>query len=54
MENNEIFKLENHVKSYINEKKTLNMAKNTIIVTRVAYSSLGRALSLYFFRCDSL
>ena len=31
MENNELFKLENHIKNYINEKKTLNMAKNTII-----------------------
>ena len=31
MENNELFKLENHIKSYINEKKTLNMAKNTIL-----------------------
>jgi|GEM_PF-4402094 len=33
MDNNELFKLENHIKSYIREFRltnTLNMAKNTI------------------------
>ena len=31
MPNNELFKLENHLKSYLDEKKMLTMAKNTIL-----------------------
>lgn len=44
MKNNELFKLENHTKSYINEKKTLNMAKNTIIT----YSNVLESFIEYY------
>jgi len=41
MPNNELFKLENHLKSYLNEKKMLNMTKNTILTySRVLESFL--------------
>ena len=41
MPNNELFKLENHLKSYLNEKKMLTMAKNTILTySRVLESFL--------------
>ena len=41
MPNNELFKLENHLKTYLNEKKMLSMAKNTILTySRVLESFL--------------
>ena len=41
MPNNELFKLENHLKSYLDEKKMLTMAKNTILTySRVLESFL--------------
>ncbi len=41
MPNNELFKLENHLKNYLNEKKMLTMAKNTILTySRVLESFL--------------
>ena len=41
MPNNELFKLENYLKSYLDEKKMLTMAKNTILTySRVLESFL--------------
>ena len=41
MPNNELFKLDNHLKSYLFEKKMLTMAKNTILTySRVLESFL--------------
>ena len=48
MPNNELFKLSNFTKSYINEKKALNMSKNTLLVYQSVLNSFYEYYTLHY------
>ncbi len=48
MPKDELFKLDNFTKSYLNEKKVLNIAKNTIIAYKSVLNSFYEYYTLYY------